>query len=81
MSSWKPISENVFPWPHRHIMVAARHDEGDLEVFLCVCADGGKLFPAGDMCWLEEEGWTPIAFSLDLPPGCIGWLDRPRGQP
>lgn len=66
---WKPIAEHVFPWEPDRLTVAcvATDGSGDMEVFICACADGGLYYPLGGILTCEEVGWSPFAWT-DAPP-------------
>ncbi len=69
-SPWRPMTEHVFPWPHRDMIVMAFDvkSEGP-EIFRCVCAEHGAIFPKrGGMLSLHEEGWVPFAWRVDDAP-------------
>jgi hypothetical protein len=65
------MTEHIFPWQHRDLMVAAfYHEEPEtLDVFRCICAEHGALFMrAGGMLSIHEEGWRPFAWKVDDTP-------------
>ncbi len=69
--TWRPMTEHVFPWEHRNLLVVAFHnaDPESVDVFRCVCAEHGALFMrAGGMLSIHEEGWRPFAWRKDDTP-------------
>lgn len=67
--SWRPMTEHVFPWEPYRLTVAcvAKDGSGDVEVFVCQCADGGQYYPEPGHLTCDELGWTPYAWT-DAPP-------------
>jgi hypothetical protein len=68
---WRPMSEHVFPWPHKTLVVAAfaRDDEGVIDVFCVDVAEHGALFVNDRaILSLHEQGWIPFAWHIDDTP-------------
>ena len=69
--NWRPMTEHAFPWDHEDLIIAAfaSDDDSSVEVFRCVCAEHGALFPkGGGMLSIIELGWVPFAFCVgDVP--------------
>ena len=71
MPSWRPMREHSFPWPHRNVILAVfdKDDQGNVELFRCICAEHGAYFRRdGGMLSVHEEGWIPFAWQIDELP-------------
>lgn len=71
-NDWRPMSEHVFPWSHRCVLVMAFGKDDDpansdgLEILRCRVAEHGAMFQVnGGMLSIHEEGWIPFAWRLD----------------
>jgi hypothetical protein len=75
---WQPLKEFPFDYPDKPLLVAAVDKEtGEVLFFVCKEGDGGKFFPVRwgpqdirpgiEWLWLQENGWTPFAWSDVLP--------------
>lgn len=70
-SAWRPMTEHVFPWGHRNVLVAAfyKKEPEELDVFRCrVGEHGAFFFEAGGLLSLHENGWIPYAWCDDDMP-------------
>lgn len=73
---WHPLRDTDYP--NGPLLVAAADREtGEVGFFICTAADHGKFFPkrwgpqdtrqGAEWLWLQEDGWTPFAWSEVLP--------------
>ena len=89
MSGWRPMTEHVFPWDHRDIIVAvfASDDVHKIDLLRCHCAEHGALFDIhSGMLSIHEEGFIPFAWRIDdtperddnkFPPLLTDYLTKP----
>jgi hypothetical protein len=71
MTLWRPMSEHVFPWPHKNLIVTAfdEDDEGVIDVFCVHVAEHGALFMNDrSILSLREVGLIPFAWRIDDTP-------------
>jgi hypothetical protein len=69
--NWRPMTEHVFPWPNRNVIVTAfdKNEPECIEIFRCRVAEHGSFFTeAGGMISLHENGWIPFAWCEDDAP-------------
>lgn len=69
--TWKPMSDNQFPWPHKRVIIAAFNKDcpTEIELIRCHCAEHGAYFPENTtMLSIIEQGWIPYAFKDDDTP-------------
>ena len=70
MNPWRPMTEHVFPWEHRDLIIAVFDAKSnEVDILLCICAEHGALFRVdGGMLSIHEEGWIPFAWRIaDMP--------------
>ncbi len=70
MTAWRPMTEHIFPWAHKNIVVVAfaRGDEGITDVFRVHVEEHGALFNDWPFLSLHEQGWIPFAWRIDDTP-------------
>lgn len=68
--NWRPMTEHIFPWNVRDVIVIAVHPDGtERAIFRCTVAEHGALFEkGGGMISLHEMGWVPYAWQEDNTP-------------
>ncbi len=75
---WHALKPFPFDYPDARLLVAAADKtSGEIAFFVCKVGDGGKFFPVRwgpqdtrpgiEWLWLQEDGWTPFAWSECLP--------------
>ncbi len=66
--TWRPMTEHVFPWPDREVIVVAflKDEPETIDCFRCNSGEHGALFPK-DRAFMSliEDGWIPFAWRVD----------------
>jgi len=69
--TWKPMTDNPFPWSHEYVIIVAfaKDDPSEIEIFRCQCAEHGAYFSRNStFLSIIEQGWIPFAFCDDDSP-------------
>lgn len=68
---WRPMTEHVFPWPEKALLVAAFPRDGEplVDVYRVSVGEHGALFDTPpNFLSLHERGWVPFAWRIDDTP-------------
>ncbi len=71
MMTWRPMTDNSFPWSHKDVILVAfdKDNHNTVQVFRCTCAEHGAYFEKdAGMLSIIEQGWIPFAWQDDNTP-------------